>query len=168
MVFDITPYLTAVVMLLGILVGTLITPKINQKVNTEHNRKDLIFKKKLEYFEKIAEVIESNKRMYHQIIGKLECSKNKKDADKIVEELKQERKKFFIKSSPLYFDIRKLSEKIIFFVRIEKNIFQKIEQIKEDRDEKEDIIEQLKEDVKKLNIKGNEVLYEMKRELAKE
>jgi hypothetical protein len=165
---DITPYLTAAIMLLGILVGTLITPKINQKVSAEHNRKDLIFKKKLEYFEKIAEVIESNKRMYHQIIGKLECSKNNKENEKIIGELKQERKKFFIKSSPLYFDTRKLSEKIIYFVRVEKNIFQKVEQIKESKDGKEEIIEQLKDEVKKLNIKGNEILYEMKKELTKE
>jgi xanthosine utilization system XapX-like protein len=161
---DITPYLTAVVMLLGILVGTLITPKINQKVSTEHNRKDLIFKKKLEYFEKIAEVIEENRRMYQQIVGKLTCAKSKKEIKKIIEEVKQTRKKFLIKSSPLYFDTRILSEKIMNFVRIEKNIFYEAEKMNNSKDE---FLETLKENVKRLNIKSNEIICEMKRELSR-
>jgi len=161
---DITPYLTAVVMLLGILVGTLITPKINQKVNTEHNRKDLIFKKKLEYFEKIAEIIEENRRMYQQTVGKLTYAKNKIEIKKIVEELKQTRKKFLMKSSPLYFDTRILSEKIMNFVRIEKNIFYEVEKIDNNQDE---VLENLKENVKRLNSKSNEIICEMKRELSK-
>ena len=162
---DITPYLTAIMAVLGMVVGTLVSPRVNQKVNAEHNKKDLIFKKKLEYFEKIAEIIEENKRMYHQIIGRIECSKNNKETAKIVEELKQSRKNFLMKSSPLYFDTRILSDKIVNFVRIEKEIFQEIEQIEQDK--KEEIIEQLKENIKKLNMKANEIICEMKKELSR-
>jgi len=164
---DLTPYLSAIVMLLGLLVGTLITPKISQKVNSEYSKKDLIFKKKFEYFEKIAEIIEENRRMYRQIIGKLECSKSSKEITKIIEELKQKRKCFLMRSSPLYFDTQRFSEKIIWFVKIEKNIFQKVEQLKEKIVEKEEILEKLKEDVKKLNTKGFEIIVEMKREISK-
>lgn len=163
---DITPYLTAVVMLLGILVGTLITPKINQRVSTEYNRKDLLFKKKLEYFEALTETIEENKRMYHQIIGKLENFSNK-EIEKIIRELKQKRKNLLIKSSPLYFDTQKFSEKIIHFARIEKDFFQKVEQMEERTNDKDEIIEQLKEDLKKLNAKEREIIIEMKKELSR-
>jgi hypothetical protein len=162
---DITPYLTAIMAIIGIAVGTLVSPRVNQRVNAEHSRKDLIFRKKLEYFEKIADTIEENKRLYHQIIGKIECSKNNKETSQIIEDLKQTRRNFLIKSSPLYFDTRSLSEKIVDFVRIEKEIFREIEKIKEDK--KEEAIEQLKENIKKLNMKANEIICEMKRELSK-
>ncbi|MDD5012186.1 MAG: hypothetical protein PHQ66_00865 [Candidatus Nanoarchaeia archaeon] len=162
---DITPYLTAIMAVIGIAVGTLVSPKINQRINMEHNRKDLIFKKKLEYFEKIAETIEENRRMYHQIIGRIECSKNNKETNEIIAELKQARKNFLIKSSPLYFDTRSLSEKIVNFVRIEKEIFSELEKIKES--EREKIIGQLKENMKKLNMKANEIICEMKKELSR-
>jgi hypothetical protein len=165
MTFDITPYLTAIMAIIGIVVGTLVSPKINQKVNAEHNKKDLIFRKKLEYFEKIAETIDENRRMYHQVIGKIECSKNKKETNQIIEELKQTRRNFLMKSSPLYFDTRSLSEKIVNFVKIEKEIFLEIEEI--EKDKKEGTIEQLKENIKKLNVKANEVIIEMKKELSK-
>jgi len=159
---DITPYLTAIMAIMGMVVGTLVSPKINQKINMEHNRKDLIFKKKLEYFETLTETIEDNKKLYHQLIGKLENSKNFKD---IAKELKEKRKNLLIKSSPLYFDTQKLSEKIIHFVMIEKNIFQKIEQA--DKNNKDETIEQIKDDLKRLNIKEKEIILEMRKELSK-
>jgi len=163
---DITPYLTAIMAIIGMVIGTLVSPKINQKINAEHNRRDLLFKKKLEYFEKLTETIEENKRMYHQIIGKLGNSSNK-EIDKIICELKEKRKNLLVKSSPLYFDTRKFSEVIVHFVRIERNIFQKVEQVKDKKNDKENLIEQLKEDMKKLNIKEREIIIEMRRELGK-
>lgn len=162
---ELAPYLTSIMAILGMVVGTLISPKINQRVNTLYNRKDFLFKKKFEYFEKIAETLEDNKRMYQKIIGKVESSKKEKDIQKIITELKNERRNFLIKSSPLYFDTRGFSEKIIDFVRIEKNIFQNIEQLKKEKTKRDEILEQLKGNVKRLKSKGNEVLYEMKKEL---
>lgn len=164
---DITPYLTAVIMLLGIIVGTIISPRVQHKIGTEYSRKDLLFKKKLEYFEKIMATMEKNRKMYLNAICKIEESETIPQINKIINEIKKERTNFLKMASPLYFDTQRFSEKIIHFVRIEKNIFQKIEKMKEDDSEKEDILEQLKEDVKKLNIKGNEILYEMKSELGK-
>lgn len=166
--FDFTPYLTAAIMLLGILVGTLISPRIQHQMGTEYSRKDLIFKKKLEYFENVIQTIEKNKKMYHNLTCKIENSKTNSQIDKCVEELKKERKKFSVMASPLYFNTKIISEKIIYFVRIEKDIFNKMSQLKEgDKDEKERIIEQLKGNLKNLNKKGAEILYEMKKEIAR-
>ena len=165
---DFTPYLTAGIMLLGILVGTLISPRIQHRVGMEHNRKDLMFQKKLKYFESVVETIEKNKKMYYNLIFKIENSKTKSQMNKILEDLKRERKKFFIMASPLYFNTKIFSEKIIHFVRIEKDIFNDISRLKEaEKEMKEEIIGQLKDNLKRLNKKGEEILYEMKKELAR-
>ena len=165
---DFTPYLTAMVMLLSILVGTLISPRIQHRIGIEYNRKDLIFQRKLKYFENVIETIEKNKKMYYNLIPKTEVSKTKSHINKIIEELKKERKKFFIMTSPLYLNPKVFSEKIVHFVRIEKDIFNKISQLKEiDKEEKGQIIEQIKNNLKNLNKKGEEILYEMKKELVR-
>ena len=167
---DFTPYLTAAIMLLGILVGTLISPRIQHRVGMQHSRKDVIFQRKLKYFESIAETIEKNKKLYSNLIFKIEDSKTKARIEEILEELKKERKKFFVMASPLYFNTKNFSEKIIRFVRIEKNIFNGINRLKEkdvNKKIKEKTIEHLREDIKRLNKRGEEILYEMKKELVK-
>ncbi len=167
---DLTPYLTAAIMLLGILVGTLISPRINQQVNTQYNKKSLIFQKKLEYFEKITETIEQNKKLYSQITGKIESSKNNKEIEKIINELKKNRQNFMVMSSPLYFHTRELknfSEKITHFVRIEKQFFNELSEMKEkDKWKKEELIERFREGQKKLNKIGNDIILDMKRGLS--
>lgn len=164
---DFTPYLTAAIMLLGILVGTLISPRINQQVSTEYNKKSLIFQKKLEYFEQVINVVEKNKKLYYNSICKIEEAKKNSEIDKVIEEIKKSRKKFLKMASPLYFNTQKISERIIYFVGIEKNIFKRISAIKENKDKKENIIELLKADLKKLKTSGNEIVFEMKRELTR-
>ncbi len=166
--FDFTAYITAGIMLLGILVGTLISPRIQHRMGTEYSRKDLIFKKKLEYFENVIQTIEKNKKMYHNLICKIEESKTDSQIDKCIEELKKDRKKFFVMASQLYFNTKIISGKIVHFVRIEKDIFNKMSQLKEvNKEEKERIIEQLKGNLKSLDKKGAEILYEMKKELTR-
>jgi len=165
---DFTPYLTAGIMLLGILIGTLISPRIQHRMGIKHDRKNLIFQRKLKYFEEIVETIEKNKKMYSNLIFKIENSKTKSQTENIIEELKENRKKFFVMASPLYFNTKSFSEKIIYFVKIEKDIFNEISQFKEaNKGTKEEIVENLKDNLKKLNKKGEEILYETKKELAR-
>lgn len=165
--FDITPYLTAVVMLLGIVVGTIISPRISHQIGTEYSRRDLIFKKKLEYFEKIIETIDKNKKMYNDSICRLEHIKNKKEVERVMDDIKRGRKNFSRMASPLYFDTRNLSEKVIHFVRIEKDIFNLTSELRDNLSQQEEIIEKLKEDWKKLYKQGNEILSEMKKEISR-
>ena len=165
---DFTPYLTAGIMLLGILVGTLISPKIQHRISREYNRRDLIFQRKLKYFEYILEIIEKNKKLYHDLIFKIENSKTKLQINKIIEELKRERKRFSVMASPLYFNPKNLSEKIVYLVKIEKDIFNEMSRLNgTDKEIKEEVIEHLRDNLKKLNKKGEEILYEMKKELAR-
>lgn len=160
--------ITAIIGIAGILLGTLIAPRVNHNLGARYNRKDLLFKRKLEYFEKIVDTIEKNKRMYHQAIGKIEFSENNKEVKKVIEELKQSRKNFLIMASPLYFDVRNLSEKIIRFVRVEKEIFNRISSLgKEDKKEIPILIEQIKNLIEILNKRGTDIILEMKRELAR-
>jgi len=161
--------LTAVVGLFGVLVGTLIGPYINHKLNLKNTRKDIIFKRKLEYFEKIAESIEKNIRTYHNMVAEAEVGVGKQKLKKIYKKLKQDRKNFLIMASPLYFNIRSLSEKIISFVEIEKEMFREFENLTKvsNKQQEEDVVKTLKEKLKNLTDFGNKVVWEMKKELHK-
>ena len=165
MVLDITSgSLTAVVGLVGILLGALIGPFTNHRLGATYSRRDLIFKRKLEYFEKVVETMERNKKMYHNALCKIQNSKNKKETENIILELKQNRNNFFIMASPLYFNTRRFSDEIVSFVDIEKNIFENISKI---RSNNKETIEKIKEDLEGLNRKSKEIIFDMKRELKK-
>jgi len=152
----------------GVLIGASIGPLINHQLTTRYSKKDLIFKRKLDYFEKVLETIEKNTKLYKQQIRKLEASKDSKEIKKIVEEMKKERKHFFVMSSPLYFDVTKISKAIIHFVKIEKDIFNRISTLEKiNEKEKEILVSQLKTMQVILEKRGSEILFEMKKELKK-
>jgi len=162
MALDLTSgILTAIMGLIGVLLGALIGPFTNHQLGIRYNKRDLLFKRKLEYFEKVVETMEKNKRMYQNVILRLEDS-DIKQKKQILEELKQNRINFFIMASPLYFNTQKFSDKIIDFVDIEKDIFESISNIK-----KAEEINNLKRKLEDLNRKTYEIILEMKKELAR-
>lgn len=167
MAWDITAgSLTAIVGLVGVLLGALVGPFMNHRLSVRYNRRDLIFRRKLEYFEKISETLEQNKRRYHNAIGRIEFVKDNKEINLVIEELKQNRKNFLILSSPLYFNTRVFSQKIVEFVNIEKDIFNRILNIKEGKD-KDTEIQKLKDNMQELNRKSQEITLEMRKELTR-
>jgi len=154
--------------IIGVLIGASIGPLVNHQLTTRYSKKDLIFKRKLDYFEKVLDTIERNNRLYKQQVKKLEASQDNRIIKKIVEEMKKERKNFLMMSSPLYFDVTKISEKIIRFVKIEKDIFNRISSLEKiNEKEKEVLVAQLKRMLIILDKRGNEILFEMKKELKK-
>jgi hypothetical protein len=160
--------LTTLFGLIGVLVGSLIGPLINHRVAKQYDKKEMMFKKKLEYFEKILITVEENKRMYNLAIKKIEASQETKRISGIINELKKERKNFFIMSSPLYFDTRSMSDKIVRFVRVEKSIFERISKLEKiNKKIMPTFIEQLKQNFNLLSKRGDEILAEMKRELKR-
>ena len=166
MVLDLLSNITAIIMLIGIFVGALISPRVSHRIGTEHSKRELIFRKKLEYFENLLRIIEKNSKLYKQTIKKIEIAKNSKEVNKLVTELKQNREHFLILSSPLYFDIKRISEKIIRFVRVEKEIFSRVSLLENSRNKKASI-EQLKNLLEILKKRGNDILIEMRKELKR-
>jgi mRNA-degrading endonuclease HigB of HigAB toxin-antitoxin module len=159
--------LTAVVGFIGVLVGTLIGPYINHKLSLKSIRKDIIFKRKLEYFEKMAENIEKNIRTYRNALREAESCK-KQQLKNVNEKLKEERKNFLIMASPLYFNINGLSQKIISFVEVEKEIFREFEKLSNvSSKEQKEALKSIEDKLKKLTMLGNEAVYQMKKELGK-
>jgi len=159
---------TAISGVIGVVIGASIGPIVNHQLNNKYSKKDLIFKRKLDYFEKVLEVIEKNTKLYTQEFRKLESSNDPKEIKKTTERLKQAREHFLVMSSPLYFDVKKISEKIIRFTKIERDLFNRISSLdKLNQKEKEVLIEQLKRILIVLGKRGNEILYEMKKELKK-
>lgn len=160
-----TSLLTILVGILGIFFGTLISPYINHKLTQRYNRKDLFFKKKLEYFERIAECTERNIRTYRNSIRGI--GQNRKKIEGILKKIKEERKNFLILSSPLYFETIKLSKLILEFTNIEKRIFADFEELTNKNIGKK-IIHDLEKRLEILKKIGNRIIWEMKREIKKE
>ena len=152
--------LTAIAAFLAVFFGSFIGPYINHRLSLRHARKDMLFKRKLEYFEKIAETIENNIKNYKIAVKEL---KSKKKIDRIIKKLKEERKNFIVKSSPLYFDPSILADKIRYFVNLEKNIFMEFESSTQ---EEEDMIEIIDHNLRKLKIVGNNIMASMREELV--
>jgi len=169
MAFDIPANLiTTLSGMVGVFIGASIGPMINNHLSARYGRRDLVFKRKLDYFEKILDTIEKNTRLYKQEIKKLESSKDSKEIKNFVQKLKTERKNFLMMSSPLYFNVKTISEKIIRFVKIEKDIFNRISTLdKISEKEKEVLVTQLRRMLIILERRGSEILFEMKKELKK-
>jgi hypothetical protein len=160
--------LTTLFGLTGVLVGSLIGPLINHRIAREYNKKGLIFNKKIEYFEKVLLAVEENKKMYHLAIKKIEAQQDSKKVKEIIEDFKKNRKHFFIMASPLYFNTRYLSDKIVRFVRVEKSIFDRFSAL--EKVNKKDLprcIEQLNQNFSLLEKRGEEILIEMRKELVR-
>ncbi len=158
--------LTAVVGMTGVILGTFLGPYLNHRLNLKYNRRDLIFKKKLEYFERVTSSIEENTKLYRKAVGTVIKSKDPK-IDKIIENLKSGRKRFLVMSSPLYFDVKNMSKKITDFVSVENKIFLEFEDLEKGKRNKSIVLESLDYKIKRLISIGNDIINEMRKELAK-
>jgi hypothetical protein len=132
-----------------------------------NSRKDVLFKKKLEYFEKLAETIEKNIKLYKNSIGAIKAQSSKKEISKVIKDIKEKRKNFAIMASPLYLNVKNFSSIICKFVEIEKAIFQEFEELAEEKDKKaiEKELEKLEQTLNKLKASGNKAIVEMKKEM---
>jgi hypothetical protein len=160
--------ITPFVGLMGVIIGAVISQYFNHKLGSKTVRADIFFKKKLEYFEKIAETIEKNIRIYKNSILSIKEAKDKAEVKEIIKVLKKDRENFLIKASPLYFNIKNFSGSIIDFVEAEKAIFEKIENIdktKKISDKRE--IEVLIQRLDKLKYHGSLIISKMKKELKR-
>lgn len=105
--------------LIGVLCGT----SLSSYFNLKSSRKDLLFKRKLEYFERLARDVEDNCRLYKKSILSLSHRTHKNVIKGLVGELKKNRKNFLLAASPLYFDVERITGTVTRFVGIEKDIF---------------------------------------------
>lgn len=144
--------------------------------NMKSSRKDILFKRKLEYFEKLSQDLEKNVRLHKKEVMSLSQSSKKKEFQNALTELKKNRKNFFIMASPLYFNINPITGRIISFVEIEKEIFASLENLIKSKNkngkannssEKENALLELNETIHKLGLAGRAIILEMRAELHK-
>ena len=155
--------ITTLIGMLGVVIGAIISNYFNQRIARQAARKEIIFRKRIEYFEKIVECIEKNTKLYESAIKELVKNTSKSSASRILQKMKKERKKFDIMTSPLYLDTRPISKMIRHFVNIEKRIFLYFETNTE-----EDKIKGLKENYKQLRRVGDRIIFELRTNLLKE
>lgn len=157
---------TTMIGMMGVVLGAILSNYVNSKVALNNSRKDILFKKKLEYFENIIQAIEKNTKLYRYSLREIERKSNKKKAASIIKKLKHERKSFDAKTSPLYVDTRLFSDKIRYFVSIEKIIFSSFEELTKRDDEWLQPIENLRKNIKILIHSGNELIFQMRKNLT--
>ena len=158
--------LTTLIGMLGIVVGAIISNYVNQKMAVRTTRRDIIFKKKAEYFEKTVECIEKNAKLYKNSIREAERNSDKQAVNKIIKKLKEERMKFDVMTSRLYIESNFLSNKIKKFTSIEKSIFILFEKLKNENRE-EETMQSLKESLKILGFVGSEIISGMRNNLMR-
>ncbi len=158
----------SIITILTGIVGVLCGAAAGSYFNLKSARKDLLFKRKLEYFEKLVQDIEQNLRLYKRVILSLSESSKIKEIKQKFSEIKQERRNFLVMASPLYFDIKKITERITMFVAIEKSIFAILEDLRKNYKAsqlKARKLFELNESLQKLNKAGEIAILEMRREL---
>ena len=158
--------LTTFIGVLGVVVGAIISNYVNQKIAARTAKGDVIFKKKVEYFEKTVVCIEKNIKLYKNSIMEAERNPNKQAVNKIIRKLKEKRMKFDIMTSRLYINSNFLSDRIKKFAGIEKAIFILFENL-EDKSHKEETIPGLKENLKNLGFVGSEIISVMRNNLIR-
>ena len=158
---------TTMIGMLGVVIGAIISNYVNQKIAAKSVRRDIIFRKKIEYFEKIVESINLNKKLYENSIKQAIKNSSKPQILKIIDSLKKNRKKFTITTIPLYLDISLISKRIKYFVSIEKKIFQFFELLKEP-EEHEVTIQNIRQAINLLEAIGEKIILEMRKELNRD
>jgi len=152
----------------GVVIGAVISNYFNQKIARQSTRKDLIFRKKIDYFEKILESVSKNTELYKNSIKSIERGYKNKDIKNILNNLKSNRKKFEIMNSPLYLDIGRISFKISQFVSKEKIIFLYFEKLLEGIVTKEEAIKALNFDFFELKKVGGEIISILRNNLKED
>jgi len=159
-------FITTITGLIGVVIGASISNYVNHQIARQTSKKDTLFKKRLEYFEKIVDTVIKNTQMYTKALKRLESSPNKKQIKEILRNIKEERMKFEIMSSPLYFDTRVISNLINDFVNIEKEVFLDLEKIYK-QGISEELVSALKEILSRLNKAGYKIIIDLRTDVSK-
>src|SRR3989344_7766059 len=129
--------LTTLIGMLGVVIGAIISNYFNNKIAAKSARRDMIFRKKTEYFEKTVECIEKNIKIYKNSAREAEKNAKKEEINRIIHKLRENRAKFDVMASRLYVNSENMAGMIKKFVNIEKMIFLYFEKLKEKEDEAE-------------------------------
>ncbi len=159
---------TTLIGMSGVVLGAILSNYINSRIAMKNSRREIVFRKKLEYFEAIVQCIEKNTKLYLQSLREFEKNPDKKTALKIIKKLKTNRNRFDAKASPIYLDTRLFSINIKRFVNLEKIIFLAFESLTKPDSDKSLIVKSLKINMKTLVATGNQIIADMRLNLSKD
>lgn len=156
---------TTLIGMMGVVVGAAISNYVNQRIAAKSARRDLLFKKKVDYFDRIVACIEHNLKLYTIWKRKMETKASLTSIDQALKALKKNRARFDISTSALYLDVSVFSHDIKRFVALEKQIFALFERLK--NEDLEIILDTLRQTVHALEQTGNVIIKKMRRELTR-
>lgn len=158
--------MTTFIGMFGVVIGAIISNYVNQKIAAQSARRDLLFRKKVEYFDRTVSCVEKNIKLYNAWRKKLEVAGSPATTDKAIKMLKKNRAKFDPMSSALYFDVERFSRDVRQFVAIEKQIFALFERLRHERPEP--IIDALRQSVHRLEQEGQNITAKMRTSLMRQ
>lgn len=159
---------TTLMGMLGVVIGAILSNYVNQKIARQVAKKDIVFKKKIDYFEKIVDTISKNTKLYKNSINRLGLIKNKRDIANIYTTLKKDRRKFEVMNGPLYMDTHFISVEIRKFVAIEKIIFRSFDRMQCDESSVDELGKDLKLHFKQLETIGSKLIVFLRQDLTEE
>lgn len=146
--------------------GAAISNYVNQMIAAKSARRDLLFKKKVEYFDRVVNVIEQNIKLYRTWQRKLETKASKKMIEQAITTFKKKRAHFDIKTSALYVDVEAFSRDIKHFVGYEKHVFALVERLS--HEEYESTMDTLRQVLHGLEQAGKQIITKMHRSLMRD
>ncbi len=157
---------TTFIGMFGVAIGAIISNYVNQRIAARSARRELLFKKKVEYFDRTVTCIEKNIKLYSLWKKKLEVNATPALVTNALKALKKERAKFDPLSSALYFDIQMFSRDIKHFVALEKQIFSLITKLT--KDNHEETLDALRQSLHRLERVGQSVILKMRNSLTRD
>lgn len=157
---------TTLIGMMGVVVGAAISNYVNQMIAAKSARRDLLFKKKVEYFDRVVNVIEQNIKLYRTWQRKLETRASKALIENTIKTFKKKRAHFDIKTSALYVNVDAFSRDIKQFVAYEKHVFALVERLKQE--EYESTMDTLRQVLHSLEQAGTQIISKMHRSLMRD
>lgn len=157
---------TTLIGMFGVVIGAAISNYVNQRIAAKSARRDLLFKKKVDYFDRTVACIEHNLKLYTTWRRKMETKASREAIEKALKTLKKERAKFDINTSALYLDVSVFSHDIKRFVALEKQIFALFERLQSE--DLEHILDTLRQTLHLLEQTGTLIIKKMRKELTRD
>lgn len=157
---------TTFIGMFGVAIGAIISNYVNQRIAARSARRELFFKKKVDYFDRTVTCIEKNVKLYTLLKKKLESKVTPLLVANALKTLKKERTKFDPLSSALYFDIQMFSRDIKHFVALEKQLFALFGRLTPEN--QEEIFSSLRHILHHLETTGQSIIIKMRNSLNRD
>jgi len=163
-----TVLISAIASIIGGIVVAIINPYLTHRLNLKYIEKEIFFKKKLKYFEKLGDGFEKETNDYVELIDRIKKTKDEKSIQKLIQKIKNIKKckNTIFRITPFcFFDKKELYERVTEFCLIENEIEKIFLEYKECNKKRKELSNLLSKKRLQLIEKSQEIINTIKTEL---